>query len=258
MKEAPKIADYTTINVQYNTGTDSSPVWTGTAIALSGSAGANEFRMAITGGGTSIASASWPFMAKPTSGTTAVTSLYAYTSDTVGSQVTTYTGSNANARVLRWNFDNTGNPVTAMQVGFFANSTHTAPSAGTQPPGTNNDQFTNGQSSDTSSTSYIKFNLYGSGLTAGGVQETPSAGTVGTAPTATTGTAGSVTTTAGNWLNTAGAWQSGQGFTQFITGVAIPQTATAFNWYMTWIIYIGANITAGTVTLVCTLQYSFS
>lgn len=244
--------------MQYNTGSDNTPTWSGTAIALSGSAGANEFRMAITGGGTSIASASWPFMSKPTSGTTAVTSLYAYTSDTVGSQVATYTGDNTKARVLRWNFDNTGNPVTVMQVGFFANSTHTAPSAGTQPPGTNNDQFTNGQSSDTSSKSYIKFNLYGSGLTAGGSQETPSAGTIGNAPTATTGTAGSTTTTAGNWLNANGNWTDGQGFIDYITGVAIPQTATAFNWYMSWVIFIGANISAGTVTLVCTLQYSFS
>jgi len=252
-KEVNKISDYTTINMQYNTGSDASTTFTGTAIALSGSAGANELRMAITGGGTSIASASWPYMAKPTSGTTAVTSLYAYTTNTSGSQVATYTGDNTKARVLRWNFDNTGNPVTAMQVGFFADSTHTAPSAGTQPPGSNNDAFTNGQSSDTSSTSYIKFNLYGSGLTAGGSQETPSAGSVGTNPSATTGTAGSVTTTAGNWLNAAGAWQSGQGFVQYITGVAIPQTATAFNWYMTWVIFIGANITPGTITLVCTL-----
>src|SRR5581483_5531530 len=130
-----KMADYTTINMQYNTGTDASPTWTGTALALSGTSGANELRMATTGGGTGIASANWPYMARPTSGTSAVTSLYAYTSDAVGSQVATYTGDNTKARVLRWNFDNTGNPVTAMQVGFFANSTHTAPSAGTQPPG---------------------------------------------------------------------------------------------------------------------------
>jgi hypothetical protein len=160
--------------------------------------------------------------------------------------------------VLRWNFDNTGNPVTAMQWSFFANSTHTAPSAGTQPPGTNNDAFTNGQSSDTSSTSYIKINAYGSGLTAGGVQETPSAGSIGTNPSATTGSAGSTTTTAGNWLNTAGAWTSGQGFIQYILGGAIPQTATAFNWYISLVIFIGANITAGTYTIVMTLQYSYS
>jgi hypothetical protein len=254
------VADYTTINMQYQSGagTDASPVWTGTAIALSGSAGANEFRMALSGGGTSIASASWPYMAKPLSGTSAVTSLYAYTADTTGLLVTTYTGDNTKARVLRWNFDATGNPVTAMQVGFFANSTHTAPSPGTQPALTNNDPFTNGHATDTSSTSYIKFNLYGSGLTAGGSQETPSAGTIGTMPTATTGTAGSVTTTAGNWLNTNAAWQSGQGFIQYITGVAIPQTATAFNWYMSWIIWLGVNISSGTFTLVCTCQYSFS
>lgn len=252
------MADYGTVQMKYNTGTDASPVFTGTAIALSGSGGANELRMAITGGGTSIASASWPFMAKPTSGTTAVTSLYAYTTNTSGSQVTTYTGDNTKANVLQWSFDNAGNPVTAMQVGWFANSTHTAPSPGTQPPGANNDPFTNGQSSDTSSRSYVKFNLYGSGLTAGGSQETPSAGTVGTMPTATTGTTGSITTTAGNWLNANGAWQDGQGFLDYITGVAIPQTATAFGWYMAVIFWIGANIQAGTWTFLTTCQYSYS
>ncbi|GAC1464822.1 MAG: hypothetical protein PVS3B3_17320 [Ktedonobacteraceae bacterium] len=252
------MADYTTISMKYNKGTDASTDFTGTAVSLSGSAGANELRMALTGGGTSIASASWPYMAKPVSGTTAVTSLYAYTSDSVGLQVATYTGDNTKARVLQWSFDNTGNPVTAMQVGAFANSTHTAPSPGTQPPGTNNDAFTNGHSSDTSSRSYFKFNLYGSGLTASGSQETPSAGTVGTLPTATTGTTGSVTTTAGNWLNANGAWQDAMGFIDYITGVAIPQTATAFVWYMAFIAFIGANIQPGTWTPVFTLQYSYS
>lgn len=256
--EVNKISDYTTLNMQYNTGTDASPSWAGTAIALSGSGGSNEIRLALSGATTTTASANWPFMAKPTSGTSAVSQLWAFTADASGSQIATYTGDNTKARVLRWNFDNTGNPVTTMQVGWFANSTHTAPSPGTQPPGTNNDAFTNGQSSDTSSTSYIKFNLYGSGLTAGGVQETPSAGTVGTAPTATTGTAGSVTTTAGNWLNSNGNWASGQGFVQYITGVAIPQTATAFNWYMAVIFLLGANITAGTWNFVSTMQYSYS
>lgn len=252
------MADYSTINVQYNTGTDLSPTWTGTAIALSGSAGANEFRMANSGATTTTSSASWPYCAKPTSGTSAISQLWAFTADTTGNQVATYTGDNTKARVLRWNFDNTGNPVTAMQWSFFANSTHTAPSAGTQPPGANNDAFTNGQTSDTSSTAYIKINAYGSGLTAGGSQETPTNGSVGTNPSATTGTAGSITTTAGNWLNTAGAWQSGQGFTQYILGGAIPQTATAFNWYIALVIFIGANITAGTYTIVMTLQYSYS
>jgi len=209
---------------------------------------------------TTTPSASWPYMALPVSSTTVVDQLWAFTTNTSGSQVATYDGTRGKARVLRYNFDNTGTPISAMQVSFFANSTHTNPSAGTQPPGTNNDTFTNGTSGETSSKSAIKGNFYGSGLTAGGSQETPSAGTVGTAPTATTGTSGAVTTTAGNWLNAAGAWQDLAGFNDYVIGVAIPAAVTAFNWYFTLVIYLAASMTtqAGGWVITQTLQYSYA
>ena len=243
--------------MQYNTGTDASPTWTGTAIALSGSSGANELRMALSSGSQtgSTSSANWPYMSRPTSGTSTVNQLWAFTADTTGSQVATYTGDNTKANVLRWNFDNTGNPITAMQVTFSADNTHTAPSAGTQPPGSHNEPFPNGNSSDTSSTSYIKGNCYGSGLTAGGSQETPSAGSVGTNPSATTGTAGALTPSAGSWLTT---WQSLQGAIQYLQGPATPKTATAFTWNQTLVIFLGANITTGTYTICYDLSYTYS
>jgi len=249
------MADYSSITLSYNTNTDASPTW-GTALALSGSAGANELRMALTGGAqtASTSSANWPYMAKPTSGTAAVTQLWAFTADTTGSQITTYTGDNTKANVLRWVFSADGNPVTTMTLTCYGDNTHTNPSAGTQPPGTHNDAFSNGQSSDTSSTSYVKGACYGSGLTNGGTQETPSAGSIGSNPSATTGSAGSVASTAGAWSS----WQSLQGTTQFLTGAAIPKASTAFNWYTSLVIFIGANITAGTWVFVYTLSYSFS
>lgn len=194
-------------------------------------------------------------MTRPASGTSAIDQLWAFTANTTGSQVATYNGSNTRANVLRWNFDNTGNPITAMQVTFYADNTHTAPSAGTQPPGSHNDPFTNGHATDTSSTSYIKGNCYGSGLTAGGSQETPSAGSVGTTFTVTTGSAGAATPSAGSWLTT---WQSLQGAIQYLQGPAVPQTATAFFWYQTLIAYLGANITTGTYTIVYDLSYTYS
>jgi hypothetical protein len=174
--------------------------------------------------------------------------------------VATYDGTNGKARVLRYNFDNAGTLISAIQCSFFADSNHTNPSAGTQPPTTHNDTFTNGTSGETSSKSAIKGNFYGSGLTAGGSQETPSSGTVGTAPSATTGTSGAVTTTAGNWLNTAGAWQDLAGWGDYVIGVAIPQATTAFFWYFTLAIYIAASMTtqAGGYTIVNTMQYSYS
>lgn len=250
------MSDYGTVQLEYNTGTDGSPVWTGTAIALSGSGGNNQMRLGS--GTTSTGNASWPFVTKPVAGTTTVSQLWACSADTTCLQVSTYTGDNSKANVLRWSFDSAGNPVSAMQWSFFGDSTHTAPSPGTQPPGSHNDAWTNGSSSDTSSTAYVKINAFGSGLTAAGSQETPSAGSVGTLPTATTGTAGSTTTTAGNWLNSNGAWTSGQGFIQYILGGAIPHTAQAFKWYITMIFFVGAGITTGTYNFVMTLQYSFS
>lgn len=251
------MADYSSVTLGYNTGTDASPTWTGTALALNGSSGANELRMALSSGSQtgSTSSANWPYMSRPTSGTSTVNQLWAFTADTTGNQIATYTGDNTKANVLRWVFSADGNPITAMSITFYADNTHTNPSAGTQPPGSHNDAFTNGQGSDTSSTSYIKGNAYGSGLTAAGSQETPSAGSVGTNPSATTGSAGASTTSAASWLST---WQSLQGGTQYITGAAIPHTAQAFNWYNTLVIFLGANISTGTWLIVFDLNYTYS
>ena len=44
------MADYGTISTDYNKGTDASPDWTGSTISLSGTSGANEFRMALSAG----------------------------------------------------------------------------------------------------------------------------------------------------------------------------------------------------------------
>ena len=255
------MADYTTITMQYNTGTDAAPVWTGTALQPQGTSGANELRMALSGGGAtgSTGSASWPFMAIPGSGTQAVGQLWAFSSDTTGVQIATYTGDNTKANVLRWSFDNLGTPTSAMQLTCFGDSTHTTPSPGTQSGiATHNDAFTNGQASDTSSTSYLKINAYGSGFPSGGAQETPAAGSVGTLPTATTGAAGGVTGSAAHWLNSNGAWQSGQGWLQYLSAPATVAATTAFFWYVDLVFFIGANIATGTWTPVLTLQYNHS
>ena len=251
------MADYGTLGIGYNTGTDASPVWTGTALAQNGSSGANELRMGLSTGTqtTTTPSASWAYMSRPASGTSVIDRLYAFTGDTTGSQVATYDGTNGKANVLRISFSNDGNPITAMQFSCFGDSNLTAPSAGTQPPGTHNDAFTNGQSSDTSSTSYIKANAFDQGLTSGGTQRTPSAGSVGTLPTATTGAAGAATPGSNAWLST---WQSLQGWIQYISGTNAPAALSAFFWYFSLIIYIGASISTGTWLPVFVLQYTFS
>lgn len=199
------IADFTSINVQYNTGTDGSPTWTSTALSFGGSAGANELRWANTGGGAaSTSSANWPYFTRPSSGTATVPEMWAFTANTTGLQVATYTGDNTKANVLRWNWDNTGTFAAAPQFSAFGDNTHATPSAGTQPGAQSGSPIVNGQSSDTSSTSYLKINAYGNGSS-----QAPSAGSVGTNPSATTGTAGSVSPGSAAWLST---WQSAQGY----------------------------------------------
>jgi hypothetical protein len=251
------MADYGTLTMNYNTGTDASPTWTGTALAQNGSSGANELRMALSTGSQtgSTPSASWPYMSRPGSGTSVINQLWAFSADTTGSQIATYDGTNGKANVLRLSFSADGNPITAMQFSCFGDSTLTAPTAGTQPPTTHQDAFTNGQSSDTSSTSYVKINAYDQGLTSGGIQRTPSAGSAGTTVSATSGTAGAATPGSAAWLTT---WQSAQGWIQYISGTNAPQASTAFFWYFTMIMYLGANISTGTWTPVFVLQYSYS
>lgn len=251
------MSDYTTINLQYNTGSDASPTWTGTAIAFN--TANNELRWANSGASTSTASANWPFITRGASNA-AVTQLWAFTADTTGSQIATYTGDNAKNNVLRWNFDANGTLAAAFQFSAFGDTTHTAPSPGTQPGGQSGSPVVNGHATDTSSTSYLKINAYGYGVDTGGTQQTPpTSGSVGTLPTGTTGAAGGTATTTGDWLNTHGAWQSAQGWTQYIVDNVICKALTAGYWYWTCILFVGPNMsTASTILPVITLQYSYS
>lgn len=253
------MADYTTAELQYNKNTDASPDFTGTAIAPGGSSGANELRWCATGaGGASTPSASWPGYARPVA-TGAVPELWAFSTNTSGIKVATYDGTNAKANVFRWHLDNTGTPVSAPQMSFFATSALPTPVAGTQPssPSSDGSGIVNGQSSDTSSHSYIKINAFGQGITSGGVQQTPSAGSVGTLPTATTqNAAGAVTPGSAAWLTT---WQDAQGWIDYILGGATWQTLTAVFWYWTMILFSGPNLTLGTnIGPVAVLQYNFT
>jgi hypothetical protein len=248
------VADYT-VTLDYNRGNDTTPDWTGTTIAVGGTSGANEFRFTKAGdGGASTASASWPKFRRLAS-VGAVDELWAFSADTTGLEVATYDGSRTFARVLRGNFNNTGTAVSAMKLSSYATSSLGAATPGTQPsdPSTDGSGIVNGHATDTSSTAYLKGNAYGSGLTAGGTQETPSAGNVGTTLAATSGTAGSVVPGAAAWLAT---WQSLQADTQYITGTAIPQATTAFFWYFTLALYSGPNLCLGSnIAPVIAIQY---
>jgi len=248
------MADYTA-TIEYNKGNDTTPDWTGTAIATGGVSGANELRWTKAGdGGASTASASWPKFRRLAS-VGAVDELWAFSADTTGLKVATYDGSRTFARVLRFSFKNAGTAVSAMKLSSYATSSLGAATPGTQPsdPSTDGSGIVNGHATDTSSTAYLKGNIYGSGLTAGGTQETPSAGNVGTTLAATSGTAGAATPSAGAWLAT---WQSLQADTQYLQGSAIPQAVTAFLLYFTLALLSGPNLCLGSnIAPVAAVQY---
>lgn len=248
------MADYTT-TIEYNKGNDTTPDWTGTAIAVNGSSGANELRWTKNGdGGASTSSANWPKFRRLAS-VGAVDELWAFSADTTGLEVATYDGSRTFARVLRFNFNNTGTAVSKMKLSSYATSALGAASPGTQPsdPAADGAPVVNGHATDTSSTAYLKGNIYGSGLTAAGSQETPSAGNVGTTLAATSGSAGASSPSAASWLAT---WQSLQADTQYCEGTAIPDDVTAFFWYFTLALYSGPNMALGSnIAPVLGIQY---
>lgn len=253
------MADFTagtgfTLSYQSGAGTDASPVWSGTTLQFGGSAGSNELRWATSGATTTTPSASWPFITRIGS-TFNVVQMWAFVSDAVGLQVSTYTGTNANANVFRWNWDTSGTFAAAPQFSAFESTAHTAPTPG---DGT----ITGGATPDTggtapTSTSFLKINARGTLLATNAT--TLAAGAVGTAPTVTTGAQSLTTTTAANWLNTGGAWASAQGFTQggIIFG-SVPAATTANTWPWTCVMFIGPGLTTGSLLPVLTMQYSFT
>jgi hypothetical protein len=254
------MADFSAVTTDYNSGagTDASPVWTGTTMAMGGSGGANEARWQRTGGGgtTSTSSANWPYVIRP-GANAAVEECYIFTADTTGLKVTTYDGSRTASRMFRLNFDNLGSPASKMQFSAFQDTSLTTPTPGTQTAqATDGRNIINGHATDTSSTAYLKGNVFGTGFPSGGAQETPAAGAAGTTLAATSGTAGSVSPSAAAFLTT---WQSLQGWTQYITAPSIAASLTAFYWYFVLALYVGPNMQTGTfVFCPWVIQYTYT
>jgi hypothetical protein len=241
------MSDFTTIRPMYNNNTDASPTYA--ALAFGGSAGANEIRWSASGaGGASTGSASWPQYSRPVA-TGAVPELWAFASDASGVKIATYTGTNANANVLCVDYDNLGTFATAPTLTAYSSSAHNAPVAGTQPGAESGSPIINGQSSDTSSTSYLKGNLYGDDQTGN-----PAAGSVGSTLLVTSGSAGSVSPGAAAWLAT---WQSLQGAIQFITHRRTPAATTAGKIFFTLALFTGPTMSLGNLTPVVTFTYSY-
>lgn len=241
------MSDFTTIRMEFNSNTDASPTWN--PITFGGSAGAEEIRWCASGAGAAgTASASWPQYSRPAS-TGAVPELWGFSTDTSGIKVATYDGTNAHANVLCIDYDAVGTYATAPTLSAWGDNTHTAPSAGTQPGAQSGSPIVNGHATDTSSTSYLKGNLYGDDQTGN-----PAAGSVGTTLAVTSGTAGSVSPGAAAWLAT---WQSLQGAIQFITHRRTPAATTAGKIFFTIALFTGPNMSLGSILPVLTWTYSY-
>jgi hypothetical protein len=245
--------DFTTIKSQFNsTSTDAgAPTWND--ITFGGSAGANEYRFTSAGGGAAgTSSALWPQFSRP-GATAAVPEAWGFSADTTGIKVGTYTGTNANARQFRINYDNVGTFAAAPTFSAFGDNTHAAPSAGTQPGAQAGSPIVNGQNPDTLNTnvySYLKANVYGTDAPTG---SDPAAGTTGTV-TVTSGTLGSVSPGLGAWLAN---WQSMQGAITLITHDRTPAAVTAGNIWFVLALFTGPGMSLGTLTPVLTFTYSF-
>jgi len=247
------MTDFTTLKLQTNTGaSDASPTWTDT---LFGTAG-YELRAALTGGGqtTSTASASWPSMLKPASGTTLVNAMYEFSADTTGLLITTYDGTTAHYMQFRINWDGVGTFASAPLISAWGDNTLAAASPGTQPGGQSGSPIINGTAGESGSFSLLKANAYGQGLTSGGSQQTPAANAAGTETVNGHSAAGAETPGSAAWLAT---WQDLQAATDWIVNGGIPQAVTANLWYFVLILRIAAGMTGGTLLPVLGYQYTW-
>jgi hypothetical protein len=235
--------------MQANTGTNASAVWTD--IPASGAGTGQELRFLDVSTAGSTASASWPAVTRPTSGTAGVDYLYVFTGDTTslglfGTTSSTPVAYSNTAQYLfmRMNWDNTGTFASAPRFTAYPTTGH-----GSITPGDNS--ILGGNSSDTSSTAYLKGNGFGRVVSAGAPAAAPT-----NAPVVTDGTAGASTPSAGaNWLTN---FQSLQGDTQYIAFPSTPAATTADQWNLIIRLFLGANTTAGVATPVISARYTYS
>jgi hypothetical protein len=241
------VADFTTLTLDANTGSNGTPTWTSVLGA------SKELRYHDTSSaGLAVASASWPYSTRPGS-TAGVDYAYAYTADAVGLGVLGSAGAptaftNASYNQYRWNWDNVGTFAAAPVFSAYPTSGH-----GTITRGDTAVPVLAGHASDTGGTqrSYLKGNAFGRVDSGGAPAAAPS-----NAPVVTDGTTGTVSPTAGaNWLTN---FQGLQGDNDFVTAPFTPAALTADTWHVMMRLFYGPNMTTGSYTWVNTLKYSYA
>jgi len=244
------LSDFSVLKMQGNTGTsDASPTFTDILLNTAN----YELRMcAAAAGAGNIASAPWPSYPRPGSvGVVPECWVYLGSDNSGGLKITTYDGTTAHYKQFTISWDALGTFAGAPIISAWKDNTYPAASPGTQPSPGDGSAIVNGQTSDTSNTSYLKANAYGFGVDTGGTQQTPSANAGGTLA-ATSGTAGAVSPATGAWL---AVWQSLQSATQYIQDGVTPKATTAGLWYFLLSLFAGPNLQGGVLLPVVGLQY---
>lgn len=246
------MADFATstgLALQINTGTNASPVWT--ALANSGTSGANELRFSDSSAQGAVGSASWPYMTRPGS-TQAVPFQYAFTADTTSLGLLgttsivpiTFIQDASHYLTHRWLWDALGTFASAPIFTAYSTSAHGAITRGDNSP-------LGGNTTDTGGTarSYLKGVLWGRVTSAGAPATNPTAFAV------TDGSTGSVVPTAGaNWS----ANQGMQGDNDFLTAAATPAATTTDSLNMMIDLFTGPNMATGTYSgIVISCKYTF-
>lgn len=239
------MADFTSLTLEANVGTQSTPTWSNVLGA------GREVRWADVDNQSNVASASWPFMTRPAV-TQGVDYAYAFTADATGEGLISGAGttppafSNANFNQFRWNWDATGTFASAPIFTAYPSGAHGAITRG-------DGSILGGHATDTGATarSYLKGNAFGRVNTAGAPAAAPT-----NAPVVTDGTTGSVSPSAGaNWLTN---FQGLMGDTDFITAPFTPAAVTADQWAVMLRLFTGPNQNPGTHTPVISLRYTYT
>jgi hypothetical protein len=231
------VANFTTIALEMNTGSQASPAWTAVT---------TEVRWSDQGNQTSTGAAAWPGMVSP-SGPVVVSYTYCFTGDTAGGGVpggsTPVAFANGNFNFCRWNWDATGTFASAPIVTSYYSGAHAAITRG-------DNQLLGGNATDTGSTprSYLKANWFGNGSS-----QVPGSAPGG-GPSPTDGTTGGVVTSTSAWL---ASYQGLQGDNDYIQCGATPPARTANQWYGVFALFAGANLSPATYTPTLSLKYTW-
>ena len=241
------MADFTTLKMEANHGTQAAPVWVEV-----GPTANKEVRWSDLATQKDIASASWPAMIRPAA-TAIVSYTYAYTADAVGNGFISNAGvincpayAETNYLWARWDWDNLGTFASAPIFTAYPTNAHGAVVRDDGSP-------LGGKIADTGGTgySYLKGNAFGRVVSAGAPAAAPAA-----APVVTDGTVGSVSPAAGaNWLAN---FQSLQGGNDWITAPFTPGATTADQWNLHYALFCGPGETPATYTIIMCLKYTWA